>query len=159
MFTAIAAILGFLSSVAPQLVGAWQKKEDNAHAERMAQLQLEAAKEGHAAQLAVAEAQADSEQQRALYSYDAGPSGSKFVDAFSKLVRPYITMVIFHLWLTIEGVLLLTGMWKGLSTAELYNIVWGQETQVLFGAVMGFWFGQRTVKTAAERVIKPPTKR
>jgi len=156
MLAAISAILGFLTSLGPSIVGYFSQKESNAQQLRLAQLQLEATRQGHAAELAIANAQADVQQQQSLYAYDAGSTGNKFVDAFRGIVRPYITMVLFHMWLAIEIALLLYGIARGMDLAQLVTIVWSQETAALFAAVIAFWFGQRAVKYGMAAALAPP---
>lgn len=156
MITAITAVLGFLASFGPALLGYFSQKENNAQQLRLAQFQLEAAKEGHAAELAMADARADIQQQQSLYAYDAGSTGNKFVDALRGVVRPYITLVIFHIWVAIEVALLFYGIQRGLDLKQLVDIVWSQETAALFAAVIGFWFGQRAVKAGQAVVAALP---
>jgi len=146
MLTLIATLGGFISSFAPALINLFTRKADQAHEQRMAQYQLQAQAQGGQISLAVEVAKADTEQQRELYRYAAGPSGSKRVDALQSLVRPYITMVMFHLWLGIETLALVIGARAGMSLTELVNLVWDEPTQAIFGAIMGFWFGNRAVK-------------
>ncbi len=157
MLTALTGILAFLSSFGPALLGYFSQKENNAQQLRLQQLQLEAAKEGHAAELAITDARADIQQQQSLYAYDAGATGNKFVDALRGVVRPYITLVIFHLWLAIEVALLVYGIQRNLDLKQLVEIVWSQETAALFAAVIGFWFGQRAVKYGAAVVTSLPS--
>ena len=159
--TAITTILGFVSSFAPALINAYTRKQDQAHERAMADKQLEAQKVGGQIALATEVARGDTAQQEQLYRYAAGPSGNKRVDALNSLVRPYITMVMFHLWLGIETTVLVIGINAGLDLAALVNIVWDEPTKAIFGAIMGFWFGNRAVQRfvdpsyAAMPVMKP----
>ena len=100
--TAITTILGFVSSLAPAIINAYTRKQDQAHEREMADKQLAAQRLGGQITLATEVARADTEQQRELYRYAAGPSGNSRVDALNSLVRPYITMVFFHLWLGVK---------------------------------------------------------
>lgn len=146
MLTLIATLGGFISSFAPALINMFTRKADQAHEQRMAEFQLRAQAQGGQISLAVEVAKADTEQQRELYRYAAGPSGNKRVDALQSLVRPYITMIMFHLWLGIETLALVIGYRAGMGLTELVNVVWDEPTQAIFGAIMGFWFGNRAMK-------------
>lgn len=70
-------------------------------------------------------------------------------------------MIVFHLWLGIETTALIIGIRNGLEIADLIKIVWDENTQAIFGAIMGFWFGNRAVRHnvdptyAAMPVVKP----
>lgn len=161
MLTLIGILGGFLTSTVPSLITLFTRKADHAHEQAMAALQLQAQAQGGQISLAVEVARADTEQQRELYRYAAGPSGNERVDALNALVRPYITMVIFHLWLGIETTALVIGLRSGISLADLVKLIWDEPTQAIFGAVMGFWFGNRAVKHftdtsyAAMPTVKP----
>lgn len=146
MIVAITTILGFLAPAIPALIALFTRKNDQAHERAMADKQLEAAKVNGQITLATEVARADTEQQRELYRYASGPSGNERVDALNSLVRPYITMIMFHLWLGIETTVLIVGIRSGLGLAELVVLVWDEPTKAIFGAVMGFWFGNRAVK-------------
>ena len=161
MIALLGILGGFLSSTIPSLITLFTRKADHAHEQAMAQLQLQAQAQGGQISLAVEVARADTEQQRELYRYAAGPSGNQRVDSLTALVRPYITMVMFHLWLGIETTVLMVGMRSGLGLAELVALIWDEPTKAIFGAIMGFWFGNRAVKHftdtsyAAMPVVKP----
>lgn len=146
MIVAITTLLGFLAPAIPALITLFTRKADQAHEQAMADKQLEAQKAGGQIALATEVARADTEQQRELYRYAAGPSGNERVDALNSLVRPYITMIMFHLWLGIETTVLVIGIKQGLQLSELVTLIWDEPTQAIFGAVMGFWFGNRAVK-------------
>lgn len=146
MIVALTTIFGFLSAAVPSIITLFTRKADHEHEQEMAKLQIEAVREGGKIALATEVAKGDTEQQRELYKYAAGPSGNERVDALNSLVRPYITMIMFHLWLGIECTILIVGVRKDLGLAELVNIIWDEPTKAIFGAVMGFWFGNRAVK-------------
>jgi len=164
MIALLGILGGFVSSVLPSIITLFTRKNDQAHERAMADKQLEAAKVGGQIALATEVARADTEQQRELYRYAAGPSGNSRVDALTSLVRPYITMIMFHLWLGIETTVLIVGIRSGLSLGELVQLVWDEPTKAIFGAIMGFWFGNRAVKHftdtsyAAMPVIRPAQK-
>lgn len=161
MLTLIGILGGFLTSTVPSLITLFTRKQDQAHEQEMAKLQMQAAAQGGQISLATEVARADTEQQRELYRYASGPSGNERVDALNSLVRPYITMIMFHLWLGIETTVLVIGIKQGLQLSELVALIWDEPTQAIFGAVMGFWFGNRAVKHftdtsyAAMPTIKP----
>jgi len=164
MIALLGILGGFVSSVLPSIITLFTRKNDQAHVRAMADKQLEAAKAGGQIALATEVARADTEQQRELYRYAAGPSGNSRVDALTSLVRPYITMIMFHLWLGIETTVLIVGIRSGLSLGELVQLVWDEPTKAIFGAIIGFWFGNRAVKHftdtsyAAMPVIRPAQK-
>jgi len=152
LLTALPAILGALTGMVPALVQLFTLKANNAQQLAMAQLQLQAQKEGVALQIDLAAAEADSRQADRLYGFGAGPTGIKFVDALAVFVRPYITLVFFHIWLLLEAGLFVYGVNNGYDLGQLVKLLWPPETAAIFGAIMGFWFGDRMLLRGSERM-------
>lgn len=143
MMAAIAAILGFLSSVAPGIVQLFTLKENNAHQIRLETLRQQGRREEIAGQVDIANTQADVRQSDHIYDFAAGSSGYRFVDALAVAVRPYVTFVFFHFFLLIEVALFVYGVNSGYDLGQLAKLLWDDNTASIFAAIMGFWFGNR----------------
>lgn len=150
--TALPAILGALAGMVPALVQLFTLKETNAHALAMAREQREAQKEGIALQIDLANANASVRQADRVYDFGAGSSGIKWVDALAIFVRPYITLVFFHLWLLLEVGLFVYGVNHGFDLGQLVKLLWPPETQAMFAAIIGFWFGDRMMLRGQQRM-------
>lgn len=173
ILTGLTTLLGFVSSFAPAIINAYTRKQDQAHERAMADKQLEAQRLGGQIALATEVARGDTAQQEQLYRYASVPSGNSRVDALNSLVRPYVTMVFFHMWLGVKTVALVIGIESGMQLGALVALVWDDPTIAIFGAIMGFWFGNRavqrfidpsyaampTVKPVAEFKPQPPAAR
>jgi len=152
MITGIIGILGALTGLVPAVMQWLTLKANNAQQLAMAQLQLEAQKEGVALQVDLANAQADIRQADAIYNFANGSSGNRFVDALAVFVRPYITIVFFHLWVLLEVFLFIYGVNSGYDLGQLVKLLWSDETAGIFGAIMGFWFGDRMMLRGQQRM-------
>lgn len=152
MITGIVAILGAITGMVPSIMQFFTLKANNAQQLAMAQLQMQAAKEGGALQIDLANAQADIRQADHIYSFAGGPSGNRFVDALAIFVRPYVTLVFFHLWVFLEVCLVIYGVNSGYDLGQLVKLVWSDETAGIFGAIMGFWFGDRMMMRGNQRM-------
>ncbi len=152
MITGIIGILGALTGLVPAIMQWLTLKANNAQQLAMAQLQLEAQKEGVALQVDLANAQADIRQADAIYNFANGSSGNRFVDALAVFVRPYITIVFFHLWVLLEVFLFIYGVNSGYDLGQLVKLLWSDETAGIFGAIMGFWFGDRMMLRGQQRM-------
>jgi hypothetical protein len=152
VLAALPAILGALAGMVPALVQWLTLKETNAHQLAMAQEQRQAAKEGVALQVDLANAQADIRQADHIYSFGAGLSGNKFVDGLAVFVRPYVTLVFFHLWILLEIFMFIYAVNSGYDLGQLVKVLWPDETQAMFGAIIGFWFGDRMMLRGQERM-------
>lgn len=164
MITALASIFGALTGLVPSLLQFFTLKASNAHAIELRKLELQAAKEGAALQVDLENARADIRQQEHIYNFANNPSGVKWVDALAIIVRPYITLVMFHLWVLIEVGLFVAAVNGGLNLEQVVAIIWDTDTKALFAAVISFWFGDRMgrrgvqMMAATMAVTTPPAK-
>jgi len=163
MITGIIGILGALTGLVPSIMQWLTLKANNAQQLAMAQLQLQATKDGVALQVDLANAQADIRQADHIYGFASGPSGNRFVDALAIFVRPYITIVFFHLWVLLEVFLFIYGVNSGYDLGQIVKFLWSDETAGIFGAIMGFWFGDRMMvrgqqRMAATLAVQPQAK-
>lgn len=163
-FTALPTILGALAGMVPAIIQWLTLKETNAHQLAMAQEQRQAAKEGVALQVDLANAQASVRQADHIYGFASGPSGVRFVDALAVFVRPYITLVFFHVWALLEVFLFIYAVNSGYDLGQLVKLLWPPETAAIFGAIIGFWFGDRMLirgnqRMAATLAVTTPAKR
>lgn len=152
LLSALPAILGALAGMVPAIVQLFTLKANNAHALAMAQLQLQAQKDNIALQVDLAGAQADIRQAERIYDFGSGSSGIRWVDAVAVLIRPFITIVFFTLWLVLEVFLFIYGVNKGFDLGQLVKLLWPAETQAMFAAIIGFWFGDRMLLRGQQRM-------
>jgi hypothetical protein len=152
VISGIIAILGAITGLVPSVMHWLTLKANNAQQLAMAQLQLQAAKEGGALQIDLANAQADIKQADHIYAFASGPSGNRFVDALAVFVRPYITIIFFHLWVFLEICLAIYGINSGYDLGQLVKLIWDDNTAAIFGAIMGFWFGDRMMIRGNQRM-------
>lgn len=143
MIAGIVAILGALAGFAPAIVQLLTLKANNAHQLAMAQLQLQATVQGKALEVDVARANADVRQADRIYDFANQPSGYRFVDALVVLVRPFITFSIFGMWVVLTGGLFVYAVNSGYDLGQIYKLLWDEQTQAIFAAIIGFWFGNR----------------
>jgi hypothetical protein len=149
---ALPAILGALAGMVPAIISLFTLKANNAQQLALRQLDMQAAKEGGALQIDLANSQADIRQADHIYSFGDNASGIKWVDALAIFVRPYVTLVFFHLWMALEVCLFIYGVNSGYDLGQLVKLLWPAETQAMFGAIIGFWFGDRMMLRGQERM-------
>lgn len=150
MISGIVAILGAITGMVPAVMQWLTLKANNAQQLAMAQLQMQAAKEGGALQIDLANAQADIKEAEYIHSFGAGSSGIKWIDALAVFIRPYITLVFFHFWLLIEVALFVYGVNSGYDLGQLAKLLWDDNTSGIFGAIIGFWFGTRMMTRGSQ---------
>lgn len=157
MLTGIIGILGAVTGLIPALLQFLSLKANNAQQLELRKLELAAARENIALQVDLAHANADIEQQRNVYNFAAAPSGIKWVDALAVFVRPYITLIMFHAWIALEAILLLYGIANGVDLEKMATMLWDEEVQGLFAAIVGFWFGDRMGKRGQQQMAATTT--
>lgn len=157
MIAAITAILGFLSSTAPMLVQWLTLKENNAQAIAMEKLRQDGAVKAAAVQVDVANTEVDARQADHIYDFASGSSGYPWVDALAVFIRPFVTLVFFLFFILMETGLFIYGVNSGYDLGQLVKLLWDDNTAAIFGAIMGFWFGNRLImrnsQMAATRAV------
>jgi len=143
LLAALPAILGAVAGMAPLLIQFFTQKAQNAQQLALETLRLQAAREGTALQIDLATSQAGIEQDKHVYEFASGPSGSRFVDALAVFVLPFITLVMFGLWGLIKMALFVYAVNSGYDLGQLTQLIWDDTDKAVFGAIMGFWFGDR----------------
>ena len=146
MLTLLGSLLGFISSIFPDLLKLWQDKQDRKHELQILDRQMEQMRLGHNQRLDEIAINADVSQSLALYRHDSQPSGVTWVDGLRASVRPVITYGFFILfaWVKLSAVVLLMNQ-GGLSVNEALIQIWDAETQALFAGILSFWFGTRSL--------------
>ena len=157
--TAITTVLGALAGLVPAVLQFLSMKANNAQAIALRQLDIQAAREGVALQVDLARAQSDVEQQRNIYNFANQPSGVRWVDALTVVVRPFITLSIFNLWWLLKLALFVAAVNAGLRLEQIIPLVWTEPDAAMLGTVVGFWFGNQGGKRAmaATLAVMPPS--
>jgi hypothetical protein len=152
LLAALPAILGALAGMVPSLVQLFTLKANNAQQLALRQLDIQAAKDGIALQVDLASAQADIRQADHIYDFGGGASGIKWIDALAVFIRPFLTLAFFGLWSLMEVFLFIYAVNTGYDLGQLVKLLWPAETQAMFGAIMGFWFGDRMMLRGQQRM-------
>ena len=167
MITLFSTLISFVAGGLPKLVDFFQDKSDKKQELELARMQtaheLEMRKQGFEAQQKVEEMRLDQIQTQsqaetvqstiqaqqaeltALYAHDMSlnEGTSQWVKNFRALVRPIITYGFFGLLVFVDVGLFWYGWTNGTDFASLANMLWDDETQALFAAIISFHFGGR----------------
>ena len=101
MLTLIGSLLGFVSSLFPDLLKLFRERQDRQHELAILDRQMEMMRSGHQQRLEEIQVQADIAESQALYK-SAVPTGVKWVDALAGTVRPVITYAFFALFAAVK---------------------------------------------------------
>ncbi len=154
MMTLFSTLISFLSGGLPKLLDFFQDKSDKKHELQMAQMQLDQQMRMQAAGFQAqehieeiktqqVEIQTASDDRKALYAHDIaiGQGASQWVINIRAAVRPLITFGLFGLLVFVDCF----GFYYAIQTQvpfdQALNILWDDETQIIWASVVSFWFG------------------
>jgi hypothetical protein len=154
MITLFTTLVSFLTGGLPSLLGFFQDKSDKKHELELARLQtereLELLEKGYAAQAHVeeirtqqVEMQTQVQERQSLYQHDIEISkgAAQWVINSRAMVRPAITYGLFLMFAFVE----VFGFWfafhKDVPFDVALNLLWDDETQIIWASVVSFWFG------------------
>lgn len=112
--------------------------------ERM-QLETELLEKKSALRLEELDKTAEIEETKGLYEHDRTIDAGGVINALRGSVRPVITYFFFLMFVATEIVIMLKVLESGNDWMMAVELLWTEETQGLFAAVMSFWFGSRAV--------------
>jgi len=143
----------------PNILSFFQDRSDKKHEVEMARMQnereLQMAERGFIAQAKVEEihleqsrVEAQAQERNALYNHDIEISkgSSKWVINIRALVRPVITYGLFSLLVFVEVFGFFYAIRTGVDFQIAMNLLWDDETQIIWASVVSFWFGTQAFK-------------
>lgn len=146
MITLISTIFGVLSSLLPNIVNIFQKKLDYAHEIELTKIKMDAAREGLVLQLEVEGIKADIAEGESIRKHDIDIEYKGFWGSLRASIRPVITYAFFFLFCGIKIAAFVVLVQRNATPTELLTLVWDSETMAIFSAIVGFWFGSRSIE-------------
>lgn len=146
MSAIIGSLIGFGSSVIPAIVDGLKQRQDHKFELQKMEKAAELRKAGYDHEIKMyQEMGADKEHQR-LIEHDIAISKMQgWIGALQRSVRPVITYFYFAIFAAIEITLLYHAVDTGMGLQESLELLWDDETQATFAAIISFWFGSRAI--------------
>jgi hypothetical protein len=154
VITLFSTLISFLTGGLPKLLDFFQDKSDKKHELQLAQMQLdqqmrmqsagfqaqERVEAIHTEQLQI---EANVQERQALYAHDIaiGQGASQWVINMRAIVRPAITFGLFGLLVFVDIFGFYYAIKTGVAFDAAMNILWDDETQIIWSSVVAFWFG------------------
>ena len=158
MLTVLGSLLGFAGSAVPSIIDMFKEKEDAKSKVEMFKLQLEAKKQGVDLDIKLFSAKKDFEEQKMLLAHDTALGNQKgFINSLRAFVRPFITYVFFLTFIGVKIVLVYQAIKNGSDLNATLDVVWDEQTEGLFAAIISFWFGSRAMPAVKQSVASAPT--
>lgn len=149
--TLFGAVLGFFAAIMPTVLQGWSETKRHQQEVETNKLQVEAAKQGIelVPDISEFELQAATDEVLSLNRMDADEvKCSPLLRIVRSSVRPLLTFGFFALFAYVKLTSLHQGMAESVSVMHLLPLVWDEDTQSLFAAIISFWFGSRSVSNA-----------
>lgn len=156
MITLLSTLVSFLAGGLPKILDFVQDRSDKSQELEILKLQmqreLQMAEKGFQVQERIAEIQAEqsyveaqSRTAQSLYAHDIeiGKNASQWVTNLRASVRPVITYCMFGMLAFINIFGCYYAVEQGVPFAEALNLLWDDETQILFASIISFWFGSQ----------------
>ena len=151
MLTILSMIVGFVSSLAPDILKLFQDKRDKKHELALLEMQLKQAENSHLYRMDEIGVQAYSQiVQSGHQSQDSMlDKSSKWVVDFTASVRPVVTYLFMASFMGFKAAAFCAALNPALPWQDAMNysqammMVWGDEETAIFGGIIAFWFGSR----------------
>lgn len=142
MITLFSALVGFLSSICPDLLRLFKDGQDRKHELTILEMQLKQQREGYNQRIEEIHVQADIAESKALYK--TFYSGVEWVDALNGTVRPVLAYAFFLLYFTVKCMQFAIIDMSAPLPWQVQTL-WGSEDQAIFAGIIAFYFGQRAM--------------
>jgi hypothetical protein len=149
MISLLGTVLGFGTSIVPEILGFFKQKQANSHELSMLEAKAKFADQMSKLKLEELDAEAEIAETKGLYEHDRSIDAGGFVNGLRGSVRPVLTYAFFLLFSTIKGVTLYSMVTTdGMDLSAGLIAIWDPETQAIFSAIIAFWFGNRAMSKA-----------
>ena len=155
MLSLLGTLLGFSTSIVPEVLGYFKQRQANA--QELSMLEAKAKYATTLSELKVQELDIEAEiaETKGLYTHDQSLDSGAFVNALRGSVRPVLTYLFFIMFATVKGTLLYTAVTTdGVNFETAVLMIWDGETQAIFSAIIAFWFGNRAMSKARAYINK-----
>ncbi len=142
----LSPLLGMLLNSVPSIINLFAKGQEYKHEIALTRLQMDVAIQTAQLGIDLEQAKADANEGESLRRHDSELDGGPFINAIRASIRPVITYVFFFAFIIIKSSAAYMMMASGMDIPTMLITVWDEQTVALFGAIMGFWFGSRTIE-------------
>ena len=156
MISILGSLLGFGSSLIPEVLGFFRQGQANKQELAMLEAKAQYAQALSSMKLEELDAKAEIVETEKLYEHDmALAARGGWVVSLQASVRPVITYLFMFTFLAVEGGIVYSLMTtQGADWVTALQAAWSEESQALFSAILSFWFGGRAMSKARAVISK-----
>ena len=149
MISLLGTLLGFGTSIIPEVLGYFKQRQANEQELRMLEAKAKYADKLSELKIKELDAQADISEAENIYKHDQSLDAGPFVNGLRGSVRPVITYLFFALFAAVKGTLIYALIAnQNVDWTVAIQTAWDDDTAAIFSAIMAFWFGNRAMSKA-----------
>jgi len=145
MIAIISTIFGILGGLLPSLIKILEMRTSYKYELELTKIRLEAAARGLDMQFAIEAVKAEANEGVSVRQHDSSIVYNDTLNTLRASIRPVLTYFFFFMFCGIKIAAATLMFQNGYNGIEVLNAVWDTHTIAIFGAVMGFWFGSRSM--------------
>ncbi len=142
MITLLASLVGFISSIIPEVFKIVSDKQDKKHELEVMDRQISISAKKISTKLEAISSIADIEETKSIYK--TFYSNIYFIDALNASVRPILAYAFFLLYATVKYF-----QFQIINTISdlqvILSTIWTEDDQAIFAGIISFYFGQRAI--------------
>ena len=156
MISILGSLLGFGSSLIPEVLGFFRQGQANKQELAMLEAKAKYAQALSSMKLEELDAKAEIVETEKLYEHDmALAARGGWVVSLQASVRPVITYLFMFTFLAVEGGIIYSLMTtQGADWVTALQAAWTDEVMAIFSAILSFWFVNRAMSKARAIVTK-----
>jgi hypothetical protein len=149
MISLLGTLLGFSTSIIPEVLGYFKQRQANEQELRMLEAKAKYADKLSELKIKELDAQADISEAENIYKHDQSLDAGPFVNGLRGSVRPVITYLFFALFAGVKVTLIYALIAnQNVEWTVAIQTAWDEDTAAIFSAIMAFWFGNRAMSKA-----------
>jgi hypothetical protein len=145
MIAILSTIFGVLGGIIPNIVKILEMRTSYKYELELTKIKLEAAARGLDMQFATEAVKAEANESVSVRQHDTSIVYNDTLNTLRASIRPLLTYFFFFMFCGIKIAAASLMFQNGYNGIEVLNAVWDIHTVAIFGAVMGFWFGSRSM--------------
>jgi len=159
MISLLGTLLGFGTSIVPEIIGYFKQSQANKQELAMLEAKAKYAQQLSELKLKELDAEAEIQETKGLYEHDRSIDAGGFVNALRGSVRPVLTYLFFLAFIAVKGTMIYAMIAnQNIDWVTAVETAWDDETQAIFSAIIAFWFGNRAMGKAHQRVLTNKAK-
>ena len=149
MISLLGTLMGFGTSIVPEILGYFKQKQANEQQLKMLEAKAKYADQISKLKVEELDAEAEIAETKGLYEHDRSIDAGGFINGLRGSVRPVITYMFFLMFASVKGTMIYAMISnQNIDWTMAVDTAWDDETAAIFSAIIAFWFGNRAMSKA-----------